>query len=113
MTDPQPTIQRVALPSPRQAAIGSAVAILVATVAMVFFILPAELGVDLTGFGAKTGLTGLAQIQGFRGEITEPEKLRQRIHWDLYYLVHWSIWMDLRIIAVTAVQVVFPPKTAY
>lgn len=61
MTDPQPTIQRVALPSPRQAAIGSAVAILVATVAMVFFILPAELGVDLTGFGAKTGLTGLAQ----------------------------------------------------
>jgi exopolysaccharide biosynthesis polyprenyl glycosylphosphotransferase len=61
----------------------------------------------------KPGLTGLAQIQGFRGEITEPGKLRQRIHWDLYYLVNWSIWMDLRIITLTAVQVVFPPKTAY
>jgi hypothetical protein len=61
MTDPQPTIQTVPLPSPRQAAIGSAVAIVVATVAMVFFILPAELGIDLTGFGSRTGLVGLAQ----------------------------------------------------
>jgi hypothetical protein len=37
------------------------VAVAVAAVAMVFFILPAELGIDLTGFGEKTGLTGLAQ----------------------------------------------------
>jgi hypothetical protein len=61
MTDPQTTPPPVAMPSPRQAAIGSAVAILVATVAMVFFILPAELGVDLTGFGTRTGLIGLSQ----------------------------------------------------
>jgi hypothetical protein len=61
MTDPPPAAPPVAPPSPRQVAVGSAVAIAVATVAMVFFILPAELGVDLTGFGKKTGLTGLAQ----------------------------------------------------
>jgi hypothetical protein len=61
MTEPQPTIQPVALPSRRHVAIGSAVAIVVAAVAMVFFILPAELGIDPTGFGTRTGLTGLAQ----------------------------------------------------
>jgi hypothetical protein len=61
MTEPLPTIQPVALPSSRQVAIGSAVAFVVASVAMVFFVLPAERGIDLTGFGAKTGLTGLAQ----------------------------------------------------
>jgi hypothetical protein len=61
MTDPQPAIPPVALPSRRQIAKGSAVAIVIAAVAVVFFILPAELGIDLTGFGKKTGLTGLAQ----------------------------------------------------
>ena len=57
----EPTLPPVSPPSTRQVAIGSAVAVVVASVAMVFFILPAELGVDLTGFGEKTGLTGLAR----------------------------------------------------
>jgi hypothetical protein len=61
MTEPQTAVPAVELPTARQVAIGSAVAIVVATVAMVFFILPAELGIDPTGFGKKTGLTGLAQ----------------------------------------------------
>jgi hypothetical protein len=61
MTEPQPNVPLVPLPSGRRIAIGSTVAVVVAAVAMVFFILPAELGVDLTGFGEKTGLTGLAQ----------------------------------------------------
>ena len=61
MTDPQAAPPPVTLPSPRQAAIGSAVAILIATVALVFFILPAEFGVDATGFGTRTGLIGLSQ----------------------------------------------------
>jgi hypothetical protein len=61
MTEPQPTIRPVAPPSPRQVAIGSAVAIAVAAVSMVFFILPAELVIDLTGFGTRTGLIGLSQ----------------------------------------------------
>jgi hypothetical protein len=58
MTDTAPPM---AFPSPRRVAIGSAVALVVGTVATVFFILPAEMGIDLTGFGEKTGLTGLAQ----------------------------------------------------
>lgn len=61
----------------------------------------------------KPGITGLAQIRGFRGEITEPEKLHQRVYWDLYYVTNWSIWMDIRIVLRTAWQVIFPPKTAY
>jgi hypothetical protein len=60
-TEPQPAIQPVARPSGRQIAIGSMVAVLVAAVVTVFFVLPAELGIDLTGFGEKTGLTGLAR----------------------------------------------------
>lgn len=61
----------------------------------------------------KPGITGLAQIRGYRGEITDPTKLHRRVYWDLYYVARWSIWMDLRIIAMTAWQVVRPPKSAY
>jgi hypothetical protein len=57
MTDAAPP---VALPSPRRIAIGSAIAIAIGSVAAVFFVLPAEFGIDLTGFGEATGLTGLA-----------------------------------------------------
>ncbi|HTJ78210.1 MAG TPA: exopolysaccharide biosynthesis polyprenyl glycosylphosphotransferase [Rariglobus sp.] len=61
----------------------------------------------------KPGITGLAQINGFRGEITEPEKLHQRVYWDLYYVTNWSVWMDVQIIIKTAVHVLFPPSSAY
>jgi hypothetical protein len=61
MIEPQTTVPPVALPSGRQVAVGSALAVVVAAVAMVFFILPAELDIDPTGFGERTGLTGLAR----------------------------------------------------
>lgn len=61
----------------------------------------------------KPGMTGLAQVRGFRGEVTTVEKLRGRLDSDLYYMNNWSIWMDLRIIFLTAIQVVLPPKSAY
>jgi len=50
----------VALPPRKQVAIGSLVALVVGSITAVFFVLPAELGIDPTGFGAATGLTGLA-----------------------------------------------------
>ena len=50
----------MAFPSPRRIAIGTAVAAIVGTVTAVFFVLPAEFGIDPTGFGQATGLTGLA-----------------------------------------------------
>ena len=64
-------------------------------------------------FFVKPGLTGLAQTSGFRGEITDIEKLHKRVYWDLYYITHWSIMMDIKIIIKTAIQVFFPPKNAY
>jgi hypothetical protein len=65
----EPAIPPVALPSGRKIAIGSAVAIAVASAALVFFVLPAELGVDPTGFGKATGLTGLAGTGGEQENI--------------------------------------------
>jgi len=54
------TTPPVALPTTRQVIVGGLIAVAVAAVALVFFVLPAEAGIDLTGFGEKTGLTGLA-----------------------------------------------------
>jgi len=61
----------------------------------------------------KPGITGLAQIKGFRGEITNVDKLQNRLYWDLYYARNWSLLMDLKIVAQTAWHVFFPPKSAY
>jgi lipopolysaccharide/colanic/teichoic acid biosynthesis glycosyltransferase len=62
---------------------------------------------------AKPGITGLAQIRGFRGEITDPTLLQQRVENDLLYISNWSIWLDLLITIKTVRHVIFPPKTAY
>lgn len=61
----------------------------------------------------KPGITGLAQVRGYRGEITEPHKLHRRVYWDLYYVSRWSLWLDLRIILTTAWHVIRPPDSAY
>jgi len=61
----------------------------------------------------KPGITGLAQSLGFRGEILEEEMLRRRVYWDVHYITHWSVWLDLQITARTLWQIVRPPGTAY
>ena len=61
----------------------------------------------------KPGITGLAQVNGFRGETRDNGALQHRIEYDIEYLENWSLGADLAIIAQTAVQVVRPPKTAY
>jgi putative colanic acid biosynthesis UDP-glucose lipid carrier transferase len=50
----------------------------------------------------KPGITGWAQINGYRGETDTDEKMARRIQFDLYYIQHWSFWMDLKIITWTA-----------
>ncbi|RIA43538.1 exopolysaccharide biosynthesis polyprenyl glycosylphosphotransferase [Hephaestia caeni] len=49
----------------------------------------------------KPGLTGLAQIRGYRGATHHEDDLVNRLHSDLEYLDHWSIWRDIRIILQT------------
>ncbi|MDE3166764.1 MAG: sugar transferase, partial [Acidobacteriota bacterium] len=61
----------------------------------------------------KPGITGLAQSRGLRGEVLEQEMLRHRVNWDVYYITHWSIWLDLQITVRTLWQIIRPPKTAY
>ncbi len=61
----------------------------------------------------KPGITGLAQSLGFRGEILEAEMLKRRVYWDVHYITHWSVWLDLQIVLRTLLQIVRPPKTAY
>ena len=66
-----------------------------------------------TRFFVKPGITGLAQCNGFRGEITDPVLLQKRVEHDLDYIANWSIWVDLVITAKTVRQIIFPPKSAY
>ena len=49
----------------------------------------------------KPGLTGWAQVNGFRGEIKREDQLRKRIEHDIWYLEHWNPWLDIRIIFLT------------
>ena len=61
----------------------------------------------------KPGITGLAQVSGFRGETQQKGQIIDRVRCDISYLENWSLYMDLRILFLTAFQVIFPPKTAY
>jgi putative colanic acid biosynthesis UDP-glucose lipid carrier transferase len=60
----------------------------------------------------KPGITGLAQIKGFRGETDTNEKMEQRIKYDMEYLNNWSVWLDLKIILLTPI-VLFRGDNAY
>jgi len=61
----------------------------------------------------KPGVTGLAQVKGFRGEVNRPRDLRHRARLDNFYVTHWDPGLDIRIIAMTGISMVRPPKTAY
>lgn len=60
----------------------------------------------------KPGITGWAQINGFRGETREVERMAGRVAHDLWYIEHWSLWLDIRILARTAI-LIFSDKNAY
>jgi Undecaprenyl-phosphate glucose phosphotransferase len=51
----------------------------------------------------KPGITGLAQVNGYRGAVDTPDQLKARIDLDLYYIDHWSLWLDIKILCRTAV----------
>ncbi|MGO9459671.1 MAG: undecaprenyl-phosphate glucose phosphotransferase [Rhodomicrobium sp.] len=49
----------------------------------------------------KPGITGWAQVHGFRGETTDPDMMARRVRYDLEYIENWSIWLDLKIVIMT------------
>jgi putative colanic acid biosynthesis UDP-glucose lipid carrier transferase len=60
----------------------------------------------------KPGITGLAQVSGYRGETETLEKMQRRVDYDHQYIREWSLWLDLRILART-LKVVVDQKGAY
>ena len=54
----------------------------------------------------KPGITGWAQVNGWRGETDTVEKIEQRVAHDIYYIENWSTWLDLRILVMTPLALV-------
>ena len=52
----------------------------------------------------KPGVTGWAQINGWRGEIDHDDKIRMRTEFDLFYIENWSLWFDLKILLLTPIR---------
>ena len=61
---------------------------------------------------AKPGITGWAQVNGFRGETKEVWMMEERVKRDIWYVENWSIWLDLRIIYLTVKNMVLRKDTA-
>lgn len=60
----------------------------------------------------RPGITGWAQINGFRGETDTVEKMEKRVQFDLDYIHNWSVWLDIKIIIKTAINALID-KNAY
>lgn len=61
----------------------------------------------------KPGITGWAQVNGYRGEISNPDQIIMRVNKDLWYLENWSLWLDIQILFLTIYQVFKGDKNAY
>ena len=61
----------------------------------------------------KPGITGLAQIKGFRGEVKTDNDIINRVKYDLFYIENWSLWQDIKIILFTIFNVFKGDEKAY
>ncbi|WP_316185763.1 MULTISPECIES: undecaprenyl-phosphate glucose phosphotransferase [unclassified Bradyrhizobium] len=61
----------------------------------------------------KPGITGWAQINGWRGEIDNQEKIQKRVEFDLYYIENWSVLFDLYILLKTPLALMTKSENAY
>jgi len=61
----------------------------------------------------KPGVTGWAQVHGYRGEIKDEEQLRKRIEHDIWYMENWSIWLDMRIMFLTVYRTIKGDENAF
>ena len=60
----------------------------------------------------KPGLTGWAQVNGYRGETAQMELMERRVECDLWYIKNWSFWLDLQILVRTCFEL-FRDEAAY
>ncbi|PZR25748.1 MAG: undecaprenyl-phosphate glucose phosphotransferase [Citrobacter freundii] len=61
----------------------------------------------------KPGITGWAQINGYRGETRKPYLMQKRVEFDVWYMENWTFWLDLQIVLQTLVNIVKTEKNAY
>ncbi|MCH6234062.1 exopolysaccharide biosynthesis polyprenyl glycosylphosphotransferase [Cognataquiflexum rubidum] len=61
----------------------------------------------------KPGITGLAQVKGYRGEIENPYQIRSRVKLDYFYIQNWSILLDLKICILTVYELIVNRENAY
>jgi len=61
----------------------------------------------------KPGITGRAQVMGYRGEARTDSEILERVKLDIAYVENWSLWQDFVIVIKTFIEVVKPHRTAY
>lgn len=61
----------------------------------------------------KPGITGMAQVKGYRGETKDPREMELRVRADVWYLENWSFLLDLKLILLTVVNVFKGQEKAY
>ncbi len=61
----------------------------------------------------KPGITGWAQAKGYRGEVTNIELMKKRVEHDIWYLEHWSFWLDIKILWMTFLTILREEGNAY
>jgi len=61
----------------------------------------------------KPGITGWAQVSGYRGETKDKFLMKKRVKYDLWYIENWTFWLDLQIIVQTFVNMIKGEKNAY
>lgn len=61
----------------------------------------------------KPGITGWAQVNGFRGEVVSVDQMEGRIKFDIWYMENWNLWLDVKIIFMTIYNIFKGEKNAY
>lgn len=61
----------------------------------------------------KPGITGWAQVNGYRGNTEATELMEKRIECDTWYLENWSLWLDIKIVLMTIINIFKGEKNAY
>jgi putative colanic acid biosysnthesis UDP-glucose lipid carrier transferase len=61
----------------------------------------------------KPGITGWAQVNGYRGSTKNPEQMKKRVEHDIWYIENWSLWLDIQIIFMTIWRMIRGDENAY
>jgi putative colanic acid biosynthesis UDP-glucose lipid carrier transferase len=61
----------------------------------------------------KPGITGWAQVSGFRGETKTLDQMKKRVEYDLWYMENWSTWLDIKVMFLTVFNTIKGEENAF